>query len=196
MYLFSLKTAPFNKLYMDTSIIIESINEGGVGIIPTDTIYGLVGSALLPDTIDRIYQLKRRDKNKPLIVLISDIEQMEQFGIELSERLTEQLESYWPGAYSIILPTIDDQFEYLSRNTDAIAFRLPDNEELRELIRETGPIVAPSANIEGSVPATTIEEARKYFGTDVDFYIDGGELTGKPSTLLEFDGEEVNILRD
>ena len=195
---------------MDTSIISESINEGGVGIIPTDTIYGLVGSALLPDTIDRIYQLKRRDKNKPLIVLISDIDQMEQFGIELPERLIEQLEHYWPhggateidaprgkpGAYSIILPTIDDQFEYLSRNTDAIAFRLPDNEELRELIRETGPIVAPSANVEGMAPATTIEEARKYFGTDVDFYIDGGELTGKPSTLLEFDGEEVSILRN
>lgn len=181
---------------MDTSIIVESINEGGVGIIPTDTIYGLVGSALLPDTVDRIYQLKRRDKNKPLIVLISDIEQCEQFGIELSEKLIEQLNSYWPGAYSIILPTIDDQFEYLSRNTDAIAFRLPDNEELRDLIRETGPIVAPSANVEGMAPATTIEEARKYFGTDVDFYIDGGELSGKSSTLLEFDGEEVNILRD
>jgi L-threonylcarbamoyladenylate synthase len=181
---------------MDISNIVESINEGGVGIIPTDTIYGLVGSALLPDTIDRIYQLKRRDKNKPLIVLISDIEQCEQFGIELSERLIEQLKSYWPGAYSIILPTIDDQFEYLSRNTDAIAFRLPDNEELRDLIRETGPIVAPSANVEGMAPATTIEEARKHFGTDVDFYVDGGELTGKPSTLLEFDGEEVNILRD
>jgi L-threonylcarbamoyladenylate synthase len=181
---------------MDISNIVESINEGGVGIIPTDTIYGLVGSALLPDTVDRIYQLKRRDKNKPLIVLISDIEQCEQFGIELSEKLIEQLGTYWPGPYSIILPTIDDQFEYLSRNTDAIAFRLPDNEELRDLIRETGPIVAPSANVEGSAPATTIEEARKYFGTDVDFYIDGGELAGKPSTLLEFDGEEVNILRD
>lgn len=181
---------------MDTSSIAESIQEGGVGILPTDTLYGLVGSALLPDTIDRIYQLKRRDKNKPLIVLISDIEQMEQFGIELSERLIEQLGSYWPGAYSIILPTIDDQFEYLSRNTDTIAFRLPDNDELRDLIRETGPIVAPSANIEGHTPATTVEEARKYFGTDVDFYVDGGELVGKPSTLLEFDGEEVNILRD
>jgi L-threonylcarbamoyladenylate synthase len=181
---------------MDISNITESINEGGVGIIPTDTIYGLVGSALLPDTIDRIYQLKRRHKNKPLIVLIADIDQLEQFGIELSERLIEQLKSYWPGAYSIILPTIDDQFEYLSRNTDAIAFRLPDNEELRDLIRGTGPIVAPSANVEGLAPATTIEEARKHFGTDVDFYIDGGELTGKPSTLLEFDGEEVSTLRD
>jgi L-threonylcarbamoyladenylate synthase len=181
---------------MDISNITESINEAGVGTIPTDTIYGLVGSALHPDTIARIYQLKRRHKNKPLIVLIADIDQLEQFGIELSERLIEQLKSYWPGAYSIILPTIDDQFEYLSRNTDAIAFRLPDNEELRDLIRGTGPIVAPSANVEGLAPATTIEEARKHFGTDVDFYIDGGELTGKPSTLLEFDGEEVSTLRD
>lgn len=181
---------------MDISTITDVIKDGGVGVIPTDTIYGVVGSAILPDTVERIYQLKRRDKNKPLIVLISDIEQCEQFGIELSEKLIAQLENYWPGTYSIILPTLDDQFEYLSKNTDAIAFRLPDNEELLDLIRETGPIVAPSANVEGMAPATTIEEARKYFGTDVDFYIDGGELIGKPSTLLEFDGEEVHILRD
>jgi L-threonylcarbamoyladenylate synthase len=187
------------------------LQEGGVGVLPTDTLYGLVGSALMPDTIERIYKLKERNSQKPLIVLISDIEQLEQFGIELSEVLTEQLAAYWPqssrvperdaprdelGAYSIILPTLDDQFEYLSCNTDTIAFRLPDNDELRELIRVIGPIVAPSANPEGFPPATTIDAARKYFGTDVDFYVDGGALTGKPSTILAFDDDEIKVVRE
>lgn len=174
----------------------EIIQEGGAGVLPTDTLYGLVGSALMPDTVDRIYKLKERNSLKPLIVLISDTEQLEQFGIELSESLVEQLESYWPGAYSIILPTLDDQFEYLSRNTDTIAFRLPDNNELRELIRVTGPIVAPSANPEGFPPATTVDAAKKYFGTDVDFYVDGGELVGKPSTILAFDDDEIKVVRE
>ena len=181
---------------MDITGITESINEGGVGIIPTDTLYGLVGSAQNAEAIERIYDLKRRDPRKPLIVLISHTDQLEQFGIELSESLLAQLGTYWPGAYSIILPTIDDQFEYLSRGEDTIAFRLPDSEELRALIEETGPLVAPSANVEGLPPATTVEGAKKYFGTDVDFYVDGGELDGKASTILRFDGNDVEIVRD
>lgn len=175
---------------------INALKNGGVGVLPTDTLYGLVGSALMPDTVERIYQLKERNTHKPLIVLIADIDDLEQFGIALSLPLRAELENYWPGPYSIILPTIDDQFEYLSRNTDTIAFRLPDNDELHELIRKVGPLVAPSANIEGLPPATNIVAAKKYFGSDVDFYVDGGELAGKPSTLLEIDGGDIKIVRE
>lgn len=181
--------------------LIAALRLGGVGVLPTDTLYGLVASALLPDAVQRVYELKRRNETKPLIVLIADIEELEQFGVEISDHLIQQLTPYWPGtahlkseaggACSVILPVIDDQFEYLSRGTDAIAFRIPDNEELRDFLRETGPLVAPSANVEGRAPAETISEARRYFGTDVDFYVDGGELRGKPSTLLEFSGKEV-----
>ncbi len=176
--------------------IASVIATGGVGVFPTDTLYGLIGSALLPDAVDRIYELKRRDLHKPLIVLISDLVQLEQFGIELSEGLILQLANYWPGAYSIILPSMDDQFEYLTRGTDTIAFRLPDKTELIELINQVGPLVAPSANIEGLPPATSVEEAQKYFGSDIEFYVDSGDLEGKPSTILRFDGDGVEIIRE
>lgn len=180
---------------MDYTEAIDALQTGGIGVIPTDTVYGVVGSAFLPDTIDRIYELKRRQKNKPLIVLISDIEMLEQFGIELSDALREHLDTHWPGPVSIILPTLDDQFEYLSRGTDSIAFRLPDDAELQELIRAVGPLVAPSANMEGMPPAENVDEARRYFGTDVDFYVDGGVRDGAPSTILLFDGEAEEIVR-
>lgn len=175
--------------------IVGLLHAGGVGVLPTDTIYGLVGSALMPKTIERVYKLKKRSPDKPLIVLIADIEELEQFGVVLSEKLIAQLHHYWPGAHSIILPTIDEDFFYLHRGGGTIAFRLPDKENLRELIQKTGPLVAPSANIEGKSPAQTIEQARKYFGTDVAFYIDGGELIGKPSTILEFNGKDMRIIR-
>ena len=175
--------------------IADILMQGGVGVIPTDTLYGLVGSALIPEAVDRIYDLKHRDSKKPLIVLISDLVQLEQFGIELSQGLLVQLGAYWPGPYTIILPTLDDQFEYLSRGTDTIAFRLPSNEELCALISEVGPLVAPSANTEGVPPATTVEQAQKYFGTDVEFYIDGGELDNKASTILRLDGDAVEVIR-
>src|SRR3989338_7413332 len=132
--------------------IVRALGEGCVGILPTDTLYGIVGSALLPETVERIYTLKERDPQKPLIVLVAD-------------------------------------FDDLHRGLGTIAFRLPDKEELRKLLREAGPIVAPSANIEGQPPAQTIEQAQKYFGTAVDFYIDGGEIDGKPSTILDLCGE-------
>ena len=175
---------------------IEFLAEGGIGVIPTDTLYGLVTTALDPDSVERVYALKQRDGNKPLIVLISDMEQVEQFGVVLDAALIEQLNSYWPGSYSIILPTVDDQYEYLSRGTDSIAFRLPDSDELRELIRNVGPIVAPSANPEGYPPATTVDEVQKYFGTTIDFCVDGGTLEGKPSTLLRIENGDVEVIRD
>lgn len=180
----------------DQTQIIEIIREGGVGVLPTDTLYGLVGSALSPDAVDRIYDLKQRDPSKPLIVLIADIEELERFGIVISDMLLERLSGYWPGPNSVVLPTIDDQFEYLDRGRGSIAFRLPAHDELRALLRMTGPLVAPSANVEGAQPAITIEMARAYFGSDASFYVDAGELKGKASTLIEFDGDDIRILRD
>lgn len=176
--------------------IVEALKQGGVGVIPTDTLYGLVASALDVDAVSRVYELKRRDPRKPLIVLVGDIEDIERFGVVLSDQLRAQLDSYWPGPYSILLPVIDDTFEYLHRGTDAIAFRIPDDEELRSLLRATGPLVAPSANIEGDAPAQTVSMAQRYFGTDADFYIDGGMLDSPPSTIVRLnDGGEPDIVR-
>lgn len=189
--------------------VIAALAAGGVGILPTDTIYGVVGSALSPEAVDRIYALKRRDRRKPLIVLIADIEDVERFGVVLSDRLRATLESYWPhsaGALrderrgkptSVILPLADDSFTHLDRGTDTLAFRLPDDEELRTLLREVGPLVAPSANVEGGAPARTIEEARRYFGGDVDFYVDGGVREGEPSAVIALDDDGgVEVVRE
>lgn len=175
---------------------VDIIMHGGVVVLPTDTLYGLCASAFDTDAIERIYDLKQRDPEKPLIVLISDIAQLEQFGVVVSLELEGRLRAYWPGAYSIILPTIDEQFEYIHRGANSIAFRYPDNQELLDLIAQTGPIVAPSANPEGMRPARNVEEARAYFGTDVDYYVEGEELHGKPSTLISFDGDEVITERE
>jgi L-threonylcarbamoyladenylate synthase len=170
---------------------------GGVGILPTDTLYGVLGSALSADAVDRIYALKRRDRRKPFIVLIAEMNDVERFGVVLSDAVRQELAKYWPGPTSIILPTVDDSFTYLDRGTDAIAFRVPNDDDLRALLRETGPLVAPSANVEGASPATTIEEARKYFGTEVDFYVDGGALDGKPSKLIALDEDGgVQVVRE
>jgi L-threonylcarbamoyladenylate synthase len=181
---------------MEKEEIVERIHLGAIGVIPTDTLYGLVRSALITETVSRIYETKRRNPTKPFIVLIADLENVEQFGVILSEGLEKSLTAYWPGPYSILLPVIDETFEYLHRGTDEIAFRVPDDEPLREFLRETGPLVAPSANIEGDAPARTIEQAQSYFGSDADFYVDGGEKDEAPSTLIRITEDGVETLRE
>jgi L-threonylcarbamoyladenylate synthase len=181
---------------MDREQAIEILVSGGVGVMPTDTIYGIVGSAFLTETVERIYQVKKRLSSKPLIVLIADIEDAERFGVVLSDKLIEALKTYWPGPYSIILPCIDEEFEYLTRGTDSIAFRVPGDEELRNLLRQTGPLVAPSANIEGESPAKTVRDAVNYFGEQVDFYLDGDEIEKPASTIIRLDDDGVKVLRN
>ncbi|MFA6338619.1 MAG: L-threonylcarbamoyladenylate synthase [Candidatus Paceibacterota bacterium] len=175
--------------------IIKIIKNGGIGVIPTDTIYGLVGSAFSPVAIQRIYEIKGRDTDKGLIVLISNIEDLKPFDVEVSEKTKIFLKKYWPGKVSVILDSKSKYFEYLKQKDGTIAFRVPDNEELVQLLRETGPLIAPSANPQGNSPATIIAQAKNYFGKKVDFYIDGGILESTPSTLVRIKDDNISILR-
>ena len=172
------------------------LSQGKIGVIPTDTIYGLVGKALLPKTVERIYEIKGRKPDKPLITLISTLEDLKLFEIKIDAETKKVLEKYWPGKVSVILPCPNQEFEYLHRGTKTLAFRLPDYPELTHLITQTGPLVAPSANPEGLPPAKNIKEAREYFGDEVDFYYAKGILKSLPSTLIEVRDGKIKILRE
>lgn len=164
---------------------IKIIKNGGIGILPTDTLYGLVGSALNKKTVERIHKVRKRELDKPFILLISSLSDLATFGVKLNERTKNLLKKLWPGPVSVILPCDNKKFFYLHRGAKTLAFRLPKSELLHEFLRKTGPLVAPSANISGMPPALTISEARKYFGDKVDFYFDIGKLSNPPSSLVE-----------
>jgi len=173
----------------------EKLKEGGIGVLLTDTLYGVVGCALGKAAVELVYKAKEREPEKPFIILISDLEDIKQFGVRISAHDKEKLNEWWPGSVSVILPCSEEQYTYLHRGTHALAFRLPDDAVLRALLSETGPLVAPSANTAGKQPAETIKEARAYFGDAVDFYIDAGNVTGEPSTLIDMTGDELVVLR-
>ncbi|MEA2112381.1 MAG: L-threonylcarbamoyladenylate synthase [Patescibacteria group bacterium] len=176
--------------------IIKILKNGGVGVIPTDTIYGLVGSVFSREVVDRIYQIKERDEKKPLIVLISCLKDLEEFGVIVDKEMFKFLEKFWPGKVSIILPFSNSRFTYLNKEGQTLAFRFPNDERLLSILKQTGPLVAPSANPEGLESASNIEMANEYFGREVDFYLDGGELESLPSTLLEIEYGTIKILRE
>ncbi len=169
--------------------------DGGVGVVPTDTLYGLVAAAKDPSAVARIFELKQRDSAKPLIVLIPSESSLAEFGIVPTETQSTILRKLWPGPISVILDCPREEFAHLHRGTHAVAFRMPALPTLRALLSRTGPLVAPSANPEGCPPAATIAEARAYFGDAVDFYEDGGTRSGLPSTLVRFSGAAVEVVR-
>lgn len=174
----------------------EMLKEGKIGVIPTDTLYGVVAAALNEGAVKRVYALKRRKATKPSIILIASPTDLALFNIVLTEELQKLLSKYWPGPVSVVLPCGAEVPEYLHGSTHTLAFRMPKDIQLSRLLRESGPLIAPSANPEGLPPATTVEDARKYFGDNVDFYIDGGTHAGKPSTIISFGaGDSVVTVR-
>lgn len=176
--------------------IILPLKLGRIGVIPTDTIYGIVGSAFIPETVEKIYKLKRRATDKPFIILISSLNDLNHFNIKLTDKQKNFLKKNWPNPFSVVLPVSSEKWKYLHRGTNSLAFRLPKDQKLMEIIKQTGPLVAPSANFEGEKPSETIDEAKKYFGRGVDFYVDGGRMVAKPSTLIEITDDSVRVLRE
>lgn len=175
-----------------TSEVAELLKKGAVGVIPTDTVYGVVTPLLLPNSVERIYAVKARDLKKPVgTILINDPLQVSHI---VDEKQLKKAQHYWPGPVSVVLPVTDDLL-YAHKGFNSLPFRLPQHDELQRLVSQTGPLATSSANPAGEQPANTVEEALKYFGDTVDFYVDGGDLSySKPSKIIQIDeqgNEEV-----
>ena len=187
-----------SKNIWDNENLVKTLKNGEVVVIPTDTIYGIVGRAEEADTVERIYKIRKRNKEKPCIILISEIEDLKKFSVQITEEQGKILSEFFPASIptSVILDCEDSKHAYLHRDTNTLAFRMPTDEGLRNLIKQTGPILAPSANLEARPPSENIDEARDYFGDFVDLYVDGGEIVGKASKIIRLhkDGT-VSIIR-
>lgn len=171
------------------------IRDGEIGVVPTDTLYGLVASVMRPDAVERVYRVRGRDEAKPCIVLLADMTDLGRFGVDPDEVSRERLSLVWPGAVSVVLPCPDPRWRHVHRGIGSIAFRVPADASLHEFLVATGPIIAPSANPAGMPPSTTADEAETYFGERIDFLVDGGVLRSESSTLARLEGGRLTVLR-
>lgn len=170
--------------------LIAALRDGAVGIIPTDTVYGLVCSAHNQTAVERLYGLKSRE-HKPGTVIAASIEQLVALGIK--RRYLQAVEHFWPGAVSVQIP---HDLSYLNQGTGRQAFRIPDDAPLREFLEQAGPLQTTSANSPGDPTANTVKEARAYFGDRVDFYVDGGDLSQNlPSTIIAIVDDAIEVIR-
>lgn len=186
-------TKIFKDFNSETAMILKN---GGVGVIPTDTIYGIVGSALNKKTVERIYKLRKRSFKKPMIVLIGSINDLKLFGIDMDQKVKKILSKIWPNKVSVILSCKNNKFSYLHRGAGSLAFRLPKNKNLAGFLKKTGPLVAPSANWEGCESVKNVKEAIKYFKDGIEFYIDLGTKKSLPSTLIEINRGKMAVIRE
>jgi len=172
-------------------LLLELLLSGKVGVIPTDTVYGLVCRATDQAAVQHLYGLKHRE-HKPGTVIAADINQLVDLG--LKARYLKAVEQFWPNPISIIIPS--SELGYLNQGLGSLAVRLPSNQELINLLFSSGPLLTTSANTNGQNPANNMAEAHHYFEDRVDFYVDGGDLSGRQaSTVIRIVDDAIEIVR-
>jgi len=188
-------------LHLDHAAIAEAaqiILRHGLIAFRTDTFYGLGADPFDRGAVRRIKELKGRDDGKPILVLISDLEQVDRFIAEASPAFIKLREQFWPGPLTLIGVSRAEVPEEITAGTGTIGVRLPDDEAVRMLVRACGgALTATSANPSAKAPAKTAPEVADYFPSGIDLIIDGGAARlERPSTVVDARVAEVRLVRE
>lgn len=171
--------------------LVQLLQDGKIGVMPTDTVYGVVARALDKQAVERLYKLKSRER-KPGTIIAASIEQLAQLGLD--NNVLHQAVRLWPNPISVVIPCTK---EYLHIGKGSVAVRIPYDPKLQALLLLTGPLVTSSANKPGEPTSNNINDAIEYFDNNVDFYVDGGAMqTQYASTVIRFDRDTITILRE
>jgi len=168
------------------------LENDGIIVYPTDTIYGLGANIYSETAVGKIYSLKNRDYLKPLSVCLSEIEDIEKVAYLKGKDLIAQI---LPGPFTIILKKKEHIPSFLTAGSEKIGIRIPDNNICREITREF-PITSTSANLSGEKVPKSVNEIKKQLGSSVDLIIDGGPTKGIPSTVIDLTSHPPKILRE
>jgi L-threonylcarbamoyladenylate synthase len=173
---------------------IAILMQGGVGVMPTDTVYGLVARANDKTAVERFYALKQRE-HKPGTVIAANTQQLIDLGVPAEH--IQKVAHWWPNPLSVETPLGTD-LNYLHQETGRQAFRVIADERLQQLLAVTGPLVTSSANQPGQPGSVTVQQAYDYFQDAVDFYVDGGDRSGRaPSTIIRItDDGSIEVIRN
>ncbi len=174
----------------------EILRNGGVIIYPTDTVYGLGCDIFQKKAIERIYQIKPSLKDKPLSFICADLKDIAQYA-KVSTQVYRFLRYAFPGPYTFILPAAREVPKKLWSKRKTVGIRVPDNLIAQTLSKELGhPIVSTSVTDENGDILNDEESIVKYYGKLVDLILYSGPLSTLPSTIIDFSGEEPEIVRE
>ena len=173
------------------------ISAGGVIAFRTDTFYGLGADPLNAAAVAKIRELKGREENKPILLLLSDASVADRFIADRSEAFEQVARKFWPGPLTIVGAAVSNLPAEITAGTGTVGVRVPADESVRELVRQCGgALTATSANPSGREPARSAKEVIDYFGERLDLVVDGGEVsTTEPSTVLDVTTVPPRVVR-
>jgi L-threonylcarbamoyladenylate synthase len=183
------------------ALAAEKLRAGGLVAFPTETVYGLGADATNPEAVARIYRVKGRPHDHPVIVHLSDLSQLDQWASDIPEYAIILARNFWPGPMTLILPRKNNVGDFITGGQESVGIRIPNNPIALELTKRAGVgIAAPSANRFGAISPTTALAVHEEIGTSLDderdAILDGGPSdVGVESTIIECLGSAPKILR-
>lgn len=174
---------------------IEIIKRGEIVAIPTETVYGLAADAKNAIAVLKTFEKKGRPADNPLIVHISELDQLTDLASDIPDEVYTLANRFWPGPLTIVLKRDQAVLDVITAALDTVAVRMPDHPLTLELIHSTGPVTAPSANKSGKPSPTKPAHLEQDYGSDLP-YLDGGECSiGIESTVLDLTQKPFSVLR-
>jgi tRNA threonylcarbamoyl adenosine modification protein (Sua5/YciO/YrdC/YwlC family) len=176
-------------------LVVDSLKEGGVIAYPTDTTYGIGCSIFCKKSIERIYQMKLRDRRKPFSIICSSLSEISRYA-RVSNGAFKLIKRYFPGPYTFIFEATREVPELLLTRQKTVGIRIPDNNICSALVTALGnPIITTSANLSGEDPQGDPRLIEDVFGTHLQYVIDGGILTTDVSSVVSLINDQPEVLR-
>lgn len=175
--------------------IEKTLAAGGAVVLPTETVYGLFAQALNQEAVERVYELKRRPRDKALNLNVASLEEIYAFSKNQPSYLEQLYQAFLPGPLTIILQANDRVPAWINSGMETVGFRIPNHPVTLDLIRKYGPLIGPSANLSGKASGTSFQQIMMDFQEQVSGVEDDAALTGQDSTILDLSGEKALILR-
>jgi len=178
-------------------VAVSALRRGGIVAFPTETYYGLAVDLDSPLAVEKIFTLKRRAADKPLLLLIEKKEQLESLVQDVPQLYWPLIEKYWPGPLTLVFSALPSLNGRITGKSGTVGIRISPHPIAQELVRRMGkPITATSANISGFPPARSATEIVKMFGESIDYILDGGETEAELcSTILAIRKGKLCIIR-
>jgi L-threonylcarbamoyladenylate synthase len=178
--------------------VVETLKTGGVAAVPTETFYGLAADSFNASALARLNELKRKDANTPILLLMSDRSQVTTVAENVPPVFDELAELFWPGPLTLVIPASPSLPSEVSGGRGTVAVRVPGLAVPRRLAAALGrPVTGISANLHREPPCRTAAEVAAVFPAGVDLILDGGPTRGgRSSTVLDLTGERPCLLRD
>ncbi|EMF49808.1 L-threonylcarbamoyladenylate synthase [Streptococcus parauberis] len=175
--------------------LIEQIKNGQAVVLPTETVYGIFAKAMDENAVDNVYQLKQRPRDKAMNLNIASYQDILDYSQGQPAYLEKLVNAFLPGPLTIILKANQKVPAWINSGKTTVGFRMPNHPVTCQIIKETGPLIGPSANISGDDSGKTFKAIMKAFNYQVDGYSDDAALTGQDSTIIDISGLKAKILR-